>query len=339
MQSSNIAIEAVHYVLPPHRIRSDELEAEFGETLDRLHMPRGQLEQLTGIEERRFWDPGFAPSEAATLAGRKLLESTDIDPARIGCLINTSVCKDYVEPSVACLVHGNLGLSARCVNYDIANACLGFLNAIAVISMMIEAGQIEYGLIVDGESARDVVEATVTRLSAPETTIDDYRRNFATLTVGSGAVAMLLTHRDRSRHRHVVNGWVEKAATEHSRLCVGQRDWMHVDASALLVAGVGLARETWKLAEQRLAGWNDAEIALYTPHQVSIRNQSTLNRALGITPGKVFLNLYTLGNIGPAALPITLAMAAEENRIGSTDHVAMMGIGSGLNCAMMSVTW
>ena len=339
MRSPNIAIEAVHYVLPTLRVHSDELESAFGATLDRLRMPRGQLEQLTGIGERRFWEPGFAPSDAATLAARKLLDNTDIDPGRIGCLINTSVCKDYVEPSVACLVHGNLGLSPRCVNYDIANACLGFVNAIAVVSMMIEAGQIEYGLIVDGESAREVVEATVTRLSDPKTTIDDYRRNFATLTVGSGAVAMLLTHRNRSRTGHHVNGWVDRAATEHNRLCVGQRDWMHVEASALLVAGVGLARETWQLAEQQLSGWSDEQIALYAPHQVSIRNQSTLNKALGITPEKVLLNLHTLGNIGPAALPITLAMAAEQERIRAGDHVAMMGIGSGLNCAMMSVTW
>ena len=336
---TRVAIEGIAYVLPPQRVSSTELEAEFAQTLDRLHLPRGQLEGLTGIRERRFWDPGFSPSDAATLAARRLIESSRIDPARIGCLINTSVCKDFVEPSVACLVHGNLGLAPTCLNYDIANACLGFVNAISVLAMMLEARHIDYGLVVDGESAREVVEATVERLRDPAATIDDYRRNFATLTVGSGAVAMLLTHPDRSRSGHAVNGWVERAATEHNRLCVGQREWMHVDASALLVAGVELARRTWALAAERLAHWSDADIAVYTPHQVSLRNQAALNKALGISPEKVFLNLHTLGNIGPAALPITLAMADEERRLAPLDHVALMGIGSGLNCAMMSVTW
>jgi acyl-CoA:acyl-CoA alkyltransferase len=32
-------------------------------------------------------------------------------------------------------------------------------------------------------------------------------------------------------------------------------------------------------------------------------------------------------------------MAEEEGRMGPGDHVALMGIGSGLNCTMMSITW
>ena len=66
---------------------------------------------------------------------------------------------------------------------------------------------------------------------------------------------------------------------------------------------------------------------------------AALNKRLGLTPEKAHLNFYTQGNIGPAALPITLAMAEEEGRMGSGNHVALMGIGSGLNCTMMSVTW
>ena len=336
---TNVAIEAAAYVLPPHRITSESLEAQFGTTLERLGLPRGQLAGLTGIRERRFWDPGVTPSDAATLAARKLLDTSGVSADSIGCLISTSVCKDYIEPSVACLVHGNLGLPASCLNYDIGNACLGFLNAMAVAAMMIETHEIAYALIVDGESAREVVEATVGRLGRPDTTIDDFRENFATLTVGSGAVAMLLTHIERSRSGHLVNGWVNLAATKHNRLCVGQRDWMRVDASALLVAGVELARRTWALAGERLANWSDETISLYAPHQVSVRNQKALNEALGISPEKVYLNLFTLGNIGPAALPITLAMADEEGRARPGDHIALMGIGSGLNCAMMSVGW
>jgi len=46
-----------------------------------------------------------------------------------------------------------------------------------------------------------------------------------------------------------------------------------------------------------------------------------------------------LGNIGPAALPISLAQAAEAGRLQPGDHVGLLGIGSGLNCSMMSVTW
>jgi 3-oxoacyl-[acyl-carrier-protein] synthase-3 len=70
-----------------------------------------------------------------------------------------------------------------------------------------------------------------------------------------------------------------------------------------------------------------------------VRNTEVLNETLGLSPDKVFLNVQTQGNIGPAALPITLAMADEAGRIHRHDHVALMGIGSGLNCSMMSITW
>jgi hypothetical protein len=40
-----------------------------------------------------------------------------------------------------------------------------------------------------------------------------------------------------------------------------------------------------------------------------------LNDKLGLTPEKHHLNFPTLGNIGPAAVPITLSQAAESGRI------------------------
>ena len=96
------------------------------------------------------------------------------------------------------MVHAKLGLSEECINYDISNACLGFLNAMETVSLMIEAGQIEYGLIVDGEGAREFIEPTIERLKSPDVDVDTFYKNVATLTLGSGAVAMLLCHKDKA---------------------------------------------------------------------------------------------------------------------------------------------
>lgn len=337
--TDKVVIEAIAYELAPHRITSAEIEEQLAETMRRLSMPKGMLEGLTGIRERRFWGPKVTPSTAATLAAQKLLAQVDVDPGQIGCLINTSVSKDYVEPSVACLVHGNLGLSPHCLNYDISNACLGFLNGMNNIALMIEAGLIQYGLVVSGENSREVVEATIQALQRPDVSMETFTRNFATLTLGSGAVAALLTHRDKARSGHPINGSVSLADTTHNRLCAGQRDYMHTDAHALMVAGVELALQTWQLAAESLDRWSDETIDLYAPHQVSRRNTHALCQALGLTLEKFHLNFPTLGNIGSAALPITLAMADEAGRLHPGSHVALMGIGSGLNCSMMSVTW
>lgn len=337
--SSNITIEGIAYELPPHRITSAAIEEQISDTLSKIEIPLGSLERLTGIRERRFWDSGTMPSEVAALAARKVIDQTGIDPQAIGCVISTSVSKDYIEPSVACLVHGILKLSPHCRNYDIGNACLGFLDGISNIMLMIERGLIQYGLVVAGESSREPIEATIKSLQGPNISMDMYRENFATLTLGSGAVAMLLTHKDFSRTGHLINGSISLAATKYNRLSVGQRDGGKTDAHALLVAGVELAKEAWKLAGEKLENWSDDTIDLYAPHQVSVRHMDTLNKALGLTPEKVFLNVQTLGNIGPAAVPITLKMADESGRLKQGNHIALLGIGSGLNCTGMSVSW
>ena len=339
MYFSDVAIEAVEIVLPKTVVTSADIETQLAGTLGRMGIKPGLIVGLTGIRERRFWDAGQQASDVATQAAEKVLAKTAIPREAIGCLISTSVSKDYIEPSVASLVHGNLGLAEHCLNYDIGNACLGFVNAIGSMGMMIDSGLLDYGLIVDGENSREVVEATIDRLGRPETTADDLRNQFATLTLGSGAVAMIVCRRDLASSGHCVNGAVTGAATRYSRLCLGQRTFMTADATQVMVHGVDLAKRTWDLACGSLANWSDEEIDAYIPHQVSQRNMDVLNEKLGLTPQKHHLNFPTLGNIGPAAVPITLCQANEIGRIRQGNHVALMGIGSGLNCSMMSVTW
>jgi 3-oxoacyl-[acyl-carrier-protein] synthase III len=335
----NVTIESIAYVLPPHRVTSAYLEDQLAEPMQRLGIRQGRLEQLSGIKERRWWDEGVRPSDLATAAARMAIEQAGIDPQEIGCLINTSVSLDYLEPSTAVFVHGNLGLAQTCINYDVRNACLGFLNGMANIGMLIDAGAIRYGIVVNGETSRETVQTTIERLHRPGTTLQDFFENFATLTLGSGSVAMVLGHADASRTGHRLEGAVTMAATEHNQLCVGNIDGMKTDAPALLVAGVRLMGQTWQQAQEEFADWSDECIAAYAPHQVSARHTAAVIETLGITPSKVQLNFPWLGNIGPAALPISLAQAAESGKLSSGDRVALMGIGSGLNCSIMSVIW
>ncbi len=339
MHFRNVAIESIAYVLPPHRVTSAYLEDRLAEPMQRLGIPQGRLEQLSGIKERRWWDEGVRPSDLATEAARTAIEKSEIDPQEIGCLINTSVCQDYLEPSTAVFVHGNLGLAQTCMNYDVRNACLGFLNGMANIGMLIDAGVIKYGIVVNGETSRETVEATIERLHQLDTTLQDFFDNFATLTLGSGSVAMVLAHADVSRTGHRLEGAVTMAATEHNELCVGNIGGMKTDAHALLVAGTKLMAQTWQQAQEEFAGWSDDSIAAYAPHQVSARHTAAVIETIGITPSKVQLNFPWLGNIGPAALPISLAQAAESGKLSSGDRVALLGIGSGLNSSIMSAIW
>src|SRR5664279_2082996 len=170
---SNTAILAVSAVEAPQIVTSAEIDERLAGTLKRLGLRPGLLQGLAGIYERRWWDEGTTFADGAAMAGAKALAESGIDPSRAGLMINTSVSRQHLEPSAAVEIHHLLGLPTSCLNFDLANACLGFVNAMHLAATMIDAGTIEYALVVDAESARYTQEATIRRLTRPTTTADD----------------------------------------------------------------------------------------------------------------------------------------------------------------------
>jgi 3-oxoacyl-[acyl-carrier-protein] synthase III len=338
MRFQNVSISGLAAVDAPHRITSAAIGDRLAPTLQRFNLRPNLLEELTGIVARRFWPEGFQPSDAAALAGEQALVNSGVPREKLGLIINTSVCKDYIEPSVGALVHGKMKLPPSCLNFDIGNACLAFLNGMVVAGNMIERGQIDHALIVDGENSRSITEKTIERMLSPDCTVKTFRDNFATLTLGSGSVAMVLSRSDLAPEGHKFNGGVSLAATEYSHLCRGQLDEMITDASKLLVAGIGLAQQTWEQAQQHL-GWTPELLDECVLHQVSRTHTEQLCATLGLDMERVLAIYDEYGNIGPAGVPTVLAKAEAAGRLTKGKRVALMGIGSGLNVAMMEVVW
>jgi len=338
MQFKNVVIQSLSAVDAPVEMSSAEICAQLRPATERLGLRNDLIEELSGIKARRFWDNGTQPSDAATLAALQAIEEAGIDKDKIGVLINTSVCRDYLEPSTACLVHGNLGLHERCLNFDIGNACLAFLNGMDVAARMIERGEVEYALIVDAESSRPITEATIKRLLQPDVDEAQFRAEFASLTLGSGAAAMIMCRRELAPRGHSYLGGVTRAATQFNRLCFGQMDRMVTDTRTLLTEGLKLATKTFAAAREKL-GWVVGELDQFIIHQVSKAHTDSLMKVLGLDPEKIFRIYPELGNIGPAAVPIALAKAVAKGKIKRGNRVALLGIGSGLNCSMAEIVW
>ena len=338
MFHEGVCLEAVAYELPPYVVSTESIFERLLPMLERLKIPPQGISAASGVEERRFWEPGATIVETSTRAARKALEASGIDPADIGCIVSTSVCKDYVEPSMASMVHGELGLSPHCKNFDIGNACLAFMNGASILADLISQGRIKAALLVDSESSREVIEATIERLLQPDIQVSDFQLHFAALTLGSGAVAAVLTHESISKTTHRVRGHVSLADTRHRHLCLGNRTEMIVQARPLMEAGVDLAGRTWDLARQTF-GWTADNVDLFVCHQVGSRHYGVLFDTLGLDPARSFVTYPNLGNVGPASVPLTLALALDAGRIKEGDRVALVGIGSGLNCSMMELIW
>jgi 3-oxoacyl-[acyl-carrier-protein] synthase-3 len=113
---------------------------------------------------------------------------------------------------------------------------------------------------------------------------------------------------------------------------------MVTDGQRLLQAGLDLAQRTFDLARKEL-GWERELLDEVAIHQVSRQHTDKLTERLGLAPARVHAIFPELGNVGPASIPLVLTQAAELGRLRKGHRVALMGIGSGLNCAMAEVVW
>jgi len=330
----NTTMLSVCAVEAPIVVPSSAFDDRLAATYHRVGMKPGMLAERAGVVERRWWPTDVSFADAAAMAGAKALAEAGIIPAQVGVMINTSVSREYLEPSTAVAVHHQLGLPTSCLNFDLANACLGFVNAIQLAGNMIDAGQADYAVLVDAEGSRYTQEVTLGRLEGEDATEADLRSQFATLTLGSGAAAVVLGRSDRHPEGHRVVGGVSRAGTEHHDLCVGDLDRMRTDTKRLFEAGLALALETWRDAKAEF-DWQG--IDWFVAHQTSVVHIRAMAAALGVDPSRFPLTLPTYGNMGPAAVPFTLARHADDLR--SQDRVLLLGIGSGLNTSYAEIIW
>lgn len=219
MQYNRVFVDAIGYELAPVVVTSTDIEARLEPLYDKLRIAPGQLEAWTGIAERRWWHEGHKLTDGATQAARRALEQSNVANRDLDVLVYAGVCREQFEPATACGVAANLGISPDAAVFDVSNACLGVLNGMVDIANRIELGQIRAGMVVSCETAREIIDYTIHRL-LEDMSMDALTKSLATLTGGSGAVAVLLTDGSFSKeHRHRLLGGVTKAAPEHHQLC------------------------------------------------------------------------------------------------------------------------
>jgi len=348
MRYQNVCLEAVGYTLPDEIVTSAEIESRLEPVYERLRLPPGRLELMTGIRQRRFWPRGMMPSEKSIETADRLLQAAPFGRRHVGALIHGSVCRDHLEPATASGVHSGLDLPEQCLIYDVSNACLGLLNGMVQVANMIELGQIDAGLVVGTEDSRPLVETTIERLNHDTSlTRRQIKLSVASLTIGSGSAAVLLCHPRLSQTGNRLHAAVARANTAHHRLCHsgrdeaadhGMRPLMQTDSETLMHEGIATGVATFREFLDQ-AGWRYEDPRKTFCHQVGTAHRRMLLQHLALDPQGDFATVEYLGNTGSVALPITMALGIENGHLAPGDQVALMGIGSGINCLIVGVDW
>ena len=347
MTYKSVYLDSFGYELAPVVMTSTELEARLAPVYQKLRIAPGQLESLTGIAERRWWHENYPLSDGAAAAARKALAKSSVKASDIQALVYAGVCRENFEPATACAVAAQLegGIAPNAFVYDISNACLGVLNGIIDLANRIELGQISAGMVVSCESARDINDTMIRRMLA-EPTMALFTQSLATFTGGSGAVAVILTHKSLAQNaRRRLLGGVAHTAPQHHRLCrwgatssVDPAPFMTTDSVAVLKHGVELGTRTWRDLLKTLQ-WTPAQVDKIICHQVGHGHRNAILKQIEVPGDRDFSTYSYLGNIGTVSLPLTAALAEQRHFLKPGDRVAFLGIGSGLNCLMLGWEW
>lgn len=348
MRFRNVFIEGMAHVHPPTVLTSDAIEERLGDMLRTLRIPRGRIEQVTGIRERRMWPNGTPPSKGAIEAGELALARAGVAARDVGALVYTSVCRDHLEPATSTIIHDQLQLAKGSTCFDISNACLGFMNGVTTIANMIELGQIRSGIVVASENSGPVLHTTVDALADdPNPTRKKFKRAFPSLTLGSGSVAAVLCHADLKPDAPRILGGAVGSATEYNDACRSTPDHsfaqechplMETDALTVMDRGCELAGKVWQATKNTL-GWSDETPERVFCHQIGLSHRDLLFETLGLPVSKDFSTVRDLGNMGSVGLPLTLSMGVEAGVLERGMRVALLGIGSGLNSLMLGLEW
>ena len=349
MKWNNVFIRSLAYRLAPEVVTSADLESRLAPITERLGWQPGYLEKMTGIRERRWWEPRYDYVQAGADAAAEACQKANISGDKIGAVVYGGVCRPYREPATACAVAEHVGTTENAIVHDVSNACLGFMDAMISIANRIELGQIQYGIAVSCESAREINETIIRQLHENAQDLPRFLRSLATFTGGSAAVAAVLCHRDvATDDSHQLIGGVVRGDARFNKLCRWGYEptddnghyeaYMHTDASGVLNHGVALGVRTWDafLAHHQCTT-NDIQRTIC--HQVGSAHRDAVLGKLGMSADNDFVTYPTLGNTGSCALPLTAAIGAEQGFVQAGQRIAFLGIGSGLNCTMLAVDW
>ncbi len=290
------------------------------------------IRSRTGILSRRFAAEGETTADLATQAARRALAAAQFDPAGLDAVIVATSTPDRTFPATAVRVQRALGMRGGFA-FDMQAVCAGFVFALSAADALIRAGQARHVLVIGAETFSRIL---------------DWSDRGTCVLFGDGAGAVLLgaaPGEGLPEDRGVL------ASCLHSD--GAHEDILYVDGGPSTTQGSGKlrmqGREVFRHAVAKLAdvaeeamaaaGVGPADIDWVVPHQANIRIIEATARRAGIAMEKVVVTVEHHGNTSAASIPLALAAAVEDGRIGRGDLLLMEAIGGGLSWGSAVLRW
>ena len=341
----NAYISGTGSFVPPNVVTNDELREKYG-----IDTTNEWIVKRTGIEARRFSEPGVATSDLGLEAAKKAIANAKIEPHDLDLIIFATLSPDHAFPGSGVYLQQKLGLcdgpKAKFVPaLDVRNQCSGFLYSLATATSFVKSGAAKHVLVVGAETHSAALDLT-TRGRGIAALFGD----------GAGAVVVSATEEDRGirsfklgadgRHADALaqKVWDIKKrpfidVDENGNGLVPASDlWANMDGK--LVFKNAVERMTTVLMETLLAqGWTGNDIDLFLLHQANLRINQYIADMLAIPPEKTIHNIQRYGNTTAATIPLLLDEANQTGRLTAGTKLALVAFGSGFTWGSCLLEW
>ena len=313
--------------LPETIVKSEDLFDEFHSERN-YGIQRDWLVSNMGIAERRFSAPEMSPSDLAIPAARKAIERIPgFDRSEIDMVIFCGIERDQPEPATAHRIQQALDLSAK-HTFDIANACIGFVDGIEIASKFIECGAIRHALIVTGEVTSRVAQG-VTEMLKNGVSKSQVINKLGALSVGDagGAVILGATNYTSSGFQ-LFNTSVD---SNHIDKCFYRHTESGLEAQMLMgkILAQGIKMHRAMIPETlNLLGWGEFDYVL--SHQTGRRNFIEFSKFEGVDLDNMIKTYPLLGNTTTATFALGWEKLLDDGKVKAGDKIGGIFAGSGI---------
>ena len=298
--------------LPGDPVTNDDLVGRGIDTNDEWIVTR------TGISSRHLAEPGATASELGLTAARRALEMAGVDGSEIDLIIVATSTPDFIFPSTACLIQGQLG-NKGATAFDVQAVCSGFVYALGIADKFIRSGSHKKALVIGTEVFSRIL---------------DWNDRGTCVLFGDGAGAVVLEASDTpgilATALHA-DGSQSGILNVPGQVCGGQvtgDPFLRMDGQAVFKFAVRVLAD---VAEEvcATAGIRSSEVDWLIPHQANIRIIDATGRKLGVDRNKVIVTVDRHGNTSAASVPLALDEAVRDGRIQRGQKVLLEGVGGG----------
>jgi 3-oxoacyl-[acyl-carrier-protein] synthase-3 len=330
-------VTAIDYHLPASRLSNEQLVALFP------GRSAGEIEDKTGVAERRLAGAGECASDLAFEAAKKLFEERGCSPADIDFLLFCTQSADYFLPATACLLQHRLGLPLTAGALDFNLGCSGFVYGLALAKGLVETGQAARVLLITADTYSKF--------------LDPYDRSVR-IIFGDAACATLIEATDREGKEPGIGPFVfgtDGSGATNLIVCEGglrakaqcQADGslpggatatLHMNGPAIVEFTIHAVPEAVRklLAATAL---RIQDVDLFVFHQASKFILERLRRILEIPDHKYYVSMSDCGNTVSSTIPIALKRASDEGRLRPGQRIVITGFGVGYSWAAALLTW